>query len=558
MATGSTLAEQLAVLGIHLPAWPEEPEEGTAAGNWIQRGQAYAEGVGLWRAQLRNAPECTKGVVVQLLQHLENSEQLSNWDRWLSSAIHHEAKNITSLDRWTQCIAGIRDAPLPNPQILGALLALAEAQQLAGATLGAMRIVEDEAVGAVEASKVCTLLISHSDASWRIQESSVCPKTYLDSVSLYSEWVSLLKEALGEGEGNPESPQPGDKQIIVSTLRRVLDILGDEDKWVGIPKARTAQLMNEESLEAALFCLEESLPSAAPKIAREGHARMLASQILISEGRWDDVQNLNEKALSRLKEYAQIEEMSTSGLTIILAETELLSHELSLALNHGSLGEKDTLLPGEASQHWQSLSRSQLGQDLWVLEQLGWKHGGFFVEFGASDGVLLSNTWMLEKHFGWNGICAEPNPKFFQKLQQNRTCKLSPACVYRSSGKQKRFVLADAYGGLEDLGQDDQHVDKRNAYAEAGNVIEVTTTSLMDLLNQMEAPTVIDYLSIDTEGSELTILEGLDWSRYQFRCITVEHNFSKQRQAIRMILNAQGYEHQEAKWDDWFFKQDKL
>ena len=146
----------------------------------------------------------------------------------------------------------------------------------------------------------------------------------------------------------------------------------------------------------------------------------------------------------------------------------------------------------------------------------------------------------------------------------DRQCGLLLHAVHRTGSQGRgglwvikmRFVLADAYGGLEDLGQDDQHVDKRNAYAEAGNVIEATTTSLIDLLNQMEAPTIIDYLSIDTEGSELTILEGLDWSRYQFRCITVEHNFSKQRQAIQMILNAQGYEHQEARWDDWFFKQD--
>ena len=135
-----------------------------------------------------------------------------------------------------------------------------------------------------------------------------------------------------------------------------------------------------------------------------------------------------------------------------------------------------------------------------MLEQLGWKQGGYFVEFGATDGVLLSNSWLLEKHFGWRGICAEPNPKLFERLQQNRSCSLSPACVYRSSGERMRFVLADAYGGLEQLGQDDQHVDKRNAYAAVGDLIEVTTTSLMDLLDQQEAPVVIDYLSIDTEG----------------------------------------------------------
>ena len=106
-----------------------------------------------------------------------------------------------------------------------------------------------------------------------------------------------------------------------------------------------------------------------------------------------------------------------------------------------------------------------------MLEQLKWKQGGYFVEFGATDGVLLSNNWLLEKHFGWKGICAEPNPKLFERLQQNRGCRLSPACVYRSTGERMQFVLADAYGGLEHLSQADQHVDKRNAYAAVGDLL---------------------------------------------------------------------------------------
>ena len=65
---------------------------------------------------------------------------------------------------------------------------------------------------------------------------------------------------------------------------------------------------------------------------------------------------------------------------------------------------------------------------------------------------------------------------------------------------------------------------------------------------------VIDYLSIDTEGSELAILEGIDWNRYQFRCITVEHNFTEQRQGIQTLLEAQGYQRREQQWDDWYWK----
>jgi hypothetical protein len=98
-------------------------------------------------------------------------------------------------------------------------------------------------------------------------------------------------------------------------------------------------------------------------------------------------------------------------------------------------------------------------------------------------------------------------------------------------------------------------VNKRNAYAAAGDLIEVTTTSLMDLLQQNQAPPVIDYLSIDTEGSELEILAGIDWGRHQFRCITVEHNFTAQREGIQALLEAQDYQRLEAQWDDWYWKE---
>ena len=312
--------------------------------------------------------------------------------------------------------------------------------------------------------------------------------------------------------------------------------------------------LRKEGLEV----VERQLPDWLAERDRAARGRLLAGQLLVQAGAWKEAETLHAEAVRAIDPARLAPEQLAAELQILRTESELLSHELSLALSHGALAASGSMpqapAQDEGPQPWQSLSRSQLGQDLWVLEQLGWKQGGYFVEFGATDGVLLSNSWLLEKHFSWRGICAEPNPKLFERLQQNRSCRLSPACVYRTSGERMQFVLADAYGGLEHLGQDDQHVDKRNAYAAVGDLIEVTTTSLMDLLDQQEAPVVIDYLSIDTEGSELAILEGIDWNRYQFRCITVEHNFTEQRQGIQTLLEAQGYQRREQQWDDWYWK----
>jgi len=554
MPTSPSLTEQLATLGVRLPAWPDEPEDGEPTGDWIQRGQAYAEGMHLWRAQLRNAPESTKGVVDLLLQHQEISDQLIPWDRWLSAVIHQDVKNIVTLDRWKPCIGLLRDAPLTRSQFLGGLLFLADARQLGGAFGGALRLLKDESIATEDCFEVCCLLISRSDTSWRLSEAEKNHKAFVDLIDFYLQCGRLLAAALGQKDSNVADPQRADLETVFAALECLLRILGEEDQWSGIPKAQTVQILDRSDLEDALDFLENNITWTMPSGTRKVCARMLTAQILVEQGKWEQAKNLNSKANEQLKKYQTLETMRTSKLEIIRAETELLSHELSIALSNRSL-EPSNSTQIQKTQRWRSLSRSQLGQDLWVLDQLGWKRDGFFVEFGATDGVLLSNSWLLEKHFGWKGICAEPNPKFFERLKLNRSCMLSSACVYRTSNERMNFVLADAYGGLEDLGQDDQHVDKRKAYAAVGDLIVLTTTSLMDLLDQQNAPAVIDYLSIDTEGSELAILEGIDWSRYQYRCITVEHNYTKQRQGIQKLLETQGYQRREQQWDDWYWKE---
>ena len=67
-------------------------------------------------------------------------------------------------------------------------------------------------------------------------------------------------------------------------------------------------------------------------------------------------------------------------------------------------------------------SHSQLRQDLFTLNQLNFKKNGFFVEFGATDGINLSNTHLLEKEFNWNGILAEPAKVYHKELSENRSC----------------------------------------------------------------------------------------------------------------------------------------
>jgi FkbM family methyltransferase len=201
------------------------------------------------------------------------------------------------------------------------------------------------------------------------------------------------------------------------------------------------------------------------------------------------------------------------------------------------------------------ISKSQLRQDLFVLLQLHLKQNGFFVEFGSTNGIDFSNTYVLEKEFGWSGILAEPAKCWHQALRQNRNCHIETDCVWRDSNSSLRFNESNLaeLSTISTYRSSDFHSQVRGAVRE----YDVKTISLLDLLEKFHAPKTIDYLSIDTEGSEYEILKDFDFGRYQFRVITCEHNFSKQREKLFNLLTRNGYRRTCEKYsafDDWYVK----
>lgn len=198
-------------------------------------------------------------------------------------------------------------------------------------------------------------------------------------------------------------------------------------------------------------------------------------------------------------------------------------------------------------------SKAQLKQDVVALIVNRFKNGGYFVEFGATNGVDLSNTFLLEREFGWNGILAEPSPAWHRDLEKNRRCIIDQRCVWRATGESIEFdiVAEGALSTISLFSQSDLHAATR---ACATKTI-VETITLLDLLSTHNAPQVVDYLSVDTEGSEYEILSAFDFNRYKFNFISVEHNFTANREKISDLLMKNGYrrvlEHL-SQWDDWY------
>ena len=180
--------------------------------------------------------------------------------------------------------------------------------------------------------------------------------------------------------------------------------------------------------------------------------------------------------------------------------------------------------------------KSQIGQDKYVSDVIfNNKRDGYFIELGATDGVELSNTHYLEKELGWKGLCIEPQPKYASDLKKNRSCSISTSPIYSKSGETVEFSIVDC-GELSGI---KQHLGCIPSVYNIDSVIELTTKTLTDVLDEVDAPKYIDYMSLDTEGSELEVLKGLDFDKYTIGYISVEHNY---KQPMRSMLG--GFLHQ--------------
>jgi len=203
-----------------------------------------------------------------------------------------------------------------------------------------------------------------------------------------------------------------------------------------------------------------------------------------------------------------------------------------------------------------SKSRSQLRQDLFVLSYFAFKRNGYFLEFGATNGLDLSNTFLMEKEFGWKGILAEPASCWHKDLKKNRSCHIEMDCVWKDSTSTLTFNQVARHAELSTISSFSD-ADSHKGSRKKGKIYDVKTISLNDLLQKYKAPKHIDYLSIDTEGSEYEILSHFDFSKYTFEVITCEHNFTPMREKLYSLLTRNGYQRvfeDISLFDDWYIK----
>ncbi len=176
--------------------------------------------------------------------------------------------------------------------------------------------------------------------------------------------------------------------------------------------------------------------------------------------------------------------------------------------------------------------KSQAGQDKFVNEIFFHdKKDGFYLDIGAHDGESFSNTYYFDR-LGWKGIAIEPLPHLFKKLQQCRSCVCINACVCSTEGTVPFLHLDccdEMLSGMCGTYDERQLAIVMNDIAQFGGEAKILQLPAMrfDTLLGKYGITHIDFMSLDTEGSELEILKTIDFSKITIDVITVENNYNE-------------------------------
>ncbi len=209
---------------------------------------------------------------------------------------------------------------------------------------------------------------------------------------------------------------------------------------------------------------------------------------------------------------------------------------------------------------------SQLYQDVFASFVIGNQFDKTFLEFGATDGLELSNSFMLENTLNWSGVLSEPSPQWHEVLKENRKyTKIIKKCIWSESGKILDFFMSDRgnFSTLNEFIDSDKYSMPLNTESrkKAGKLITVETISLNDVIKEYFNNISPSYISIDTEGSEFKILESFNFENYRPKVFTVEHNFTELQSKIDELMVSKNYQRIFRKltsFDAWYVSKEAL
>lgn len=161
---------------------------------------------------------------------------------------------------------------------------------------------------------------------------------------------------------------------------------------------------------------------------------------------------------------------------------------------------------------------------------------GIYIDLAANEPWHISNSYFFDECLGWDGFCIEANKAYISKLRNHRSCRVIHNCISDKEGDNVTFVLANELGGIEST---NKYMDRWKSEGSKLNKEVMHCTTLTSILTDYQIP-IVDYMSLDVEGHEQKVLEGVDWKSIQFNVISIEVS-AETGPPIEQLLISKGY-----------------
>ena len=222
---------------------------------------------------------------------------------------------------------------------------------------------------------------------------------------------------------------------------------------------------------------------------------------------------------------------------------------------------KATLCSKKSEDQLKGLQKSQLGEDVKLLEYFNGLCSGSYIEMGTLDGLMYSNSHVFNKALGWKGLLVKLNPINYKELVKNRRDEIAVVHAAVCANHQTvHYVAGDeinrAVGGIWEFAAPSF---RKNWWKDVtvDTLPAIECSPLQDIISkQVAKEAYFDFFSLDIEGAESMALKSIDFTKVSFGIILVEADSRNQRKnlALRTFLVNRGYIFLEkASGSYWFY-----
>ncbi len=195
---------------------------------------------------------------------------------------------------------------------------------------------------------------------------------------------------------------------------------------------------------------------------------------------------------------------------------------------------------------------SQFEEDK-ILEKIFNKDNGVCVEVGGFDGVTGSNTFFFEK-LGWRCLVIEPMPDFCEKIKALRTCEIAEVAASHSSGSVE-FHVAVGVETLSTIEVNTNHFDRIKSLSQHSMRKIIVNTERLDDILLKHGFCEVDFITIDVEGHESSVLAGMSFESISPRIVIIEDNSNGSDHRVKELMHAKSYvRFKKTGCNDWYTK----